>query len=35
MCADISEANNKLKYQPRVSMSEGLMRTISVDERFQ
>jgi len=34
MCSDIGEAKNKLRYQPRVSISEGLKRTISVDKRF-
>ena len=35
MCADISQAINKLKYQPRVTLLEGLKRTIAIDDRYQ
>jgi UDP-glucose 4-epimerase len=34
MCSDISEAKSKLRYQPRVSLLEGLKRTIAIDERY-
>lgn len=35
MCADISLAREKLGYQPKVSLPEGLSLMISQDERFQ
>jgi len=35
MCADISLAKEKLGYQPKVSLQEGLSLMISQDERFQ
>ena len=35
MCADISLAKEKLGYQPKVSLQEGLRLMISQDERFQ
>jgi UDP-glucose 4-epimerase len=35
MCADISLAKDKLGYQPKVSLQEGLSLMISKDERFQ
>lgn len=34
MCADISLAREKLSYQPRVSLSQGLRLTIERDPRF-
>ncbi len=34
MCADISLAQQKLRYKPQVSLKEGLLRTIEQDERF-
>ena len=35
MCADLTLAAQKLGYRPRVSLPEGLRRTIATDERFQ
>ncbi len=35
MCADLTLAREKLGYQPRVSLEEGLRRTIAADPRFQ
>jgi UDP-glucose 4-epimerase len=35
MCADISLAKEKLGYQPKVSLQEGLSLMISQDKRFQ
>ena len=35
MCADISQAKNKLRYQPRMSLLEGLKRTVAIDQRYQ
>jgi len=34
MCADLTLAAQKLGYRPRVSLPEGLRRTIATDERF-
>ena len=34
MCADLKLAENKLGYKPRISLPEGLHRTITLDERF-
>ena len=34
MCADISLAKQKLGYQPKMSLKNGLKRTIELDERF-
>ena len=35
MCADLTLAAQKLGYRPRISLPEGLRRTIATDERFQ
>ena len=35
MCADIRQAKNKLRYQPRMSLLEGLKRTVAIDQRYQ
>ena len=35
MCADISQAKNKLRYQPCISLLEGLKRTVAIDQRYQ
>ena len=35
MCADITLAKKKLGYKPKVSLEEGLKRTIEEDTRFQ
>jgi UDP-glucose 4-epimerase len=35
MCADLTLARQKLGYQPRISLSEGLRLTIERDPRFQ
>ncbi len=35
MCADLTLARQKLGYQPRVGLEEGLRRTIASDARFQ
>jgi UDP-glucose 4-epimerase len=35
MCADISLAGEKLDYQPRYDLDEGLQLTLELDERFQ
>ncbi len=35
MCADISLAHEKLDYQPRFDLDEGLRLTLEQDERFQ
>jgi nucleoside-diphosphate-sugar epimerase len=34
MCADISLAQEKLDFYPRVSLEEGLRLTASRDDRF-
>ena len=34
MCADISLAQRKLGYEPRVSLREGLLKTMQLDKRF-
>jgi UDP-glucose 4-epimerase len=34
MCADLSLANDKLSYQPRISLAEGLRLTLERDARF-
>jgi UDP-glucose 4-epimerase len=34
MCADISLAKDKLHFQPRISLAEGLRQTLSRDTRF-
>jgi nucleoside-diphosphate-sugar epimerase len=34
MCADISLSREKLGYQPRISLSEGLRLTLERDPRF-
>ena len=35
MCADLSLAREKLGYQPRFSLEEGLRLTLERDPRFQ
>ena len=35
MCADVALARQKLGYQPRVNLEEGLRTTIIRDTRFQ
>ncbi len=35
MCADIRQAKNKLRDQPRMSLLEGLKRTVAIDQRYQ
>ncbi len=34
LCADLTLAREKLGYQPKVSLEEGLRRTLELDERF-
>ncbi len=34
MCADLSLAREKLGYQPRVSLAEGIRLTLEKDPRF-
>jgi nucleoside-diphosphate-sugar epimerase len=34
MCADLGLAREKLGYQPRVSLAEGLRLTLEKDPRF-
>jgi len=34
MCADLTLAKNKLSYQPRLSLAEGLRLTLERDQRF-
>lgn len=35
MCADLTQAKNLLKYQPQVSLKDGLRLTLEQDERLQ
>ena len=35
MCADLTAAKKKLKYVPRISLKEGLEKTVALDARFQ
>jgi UDP-glucose 4-epimerase len=35
MCADLTLANEKLDYQPKISLEEGLALTLEQDPRFQ
>ena len=34
MCADLTNANNMLNYQPQISLEDGLLFTLEQDERF-